>query len=78
MIHELDLVALTCDLPGEKLRLGDIGTVVLLHGRAAFEVEFKRSRDKHPTVVTVKKAQIRLIGADEIAEGERRNAGFAR
>jgi hypothetical protein len=40
-IKELDAVALTCDLPEQGLKRGDVGTVVLVHGNgAAFEMEF--------------------------------------
>ena len=40
MINELDDVILTCDLPEHGLSAGDIGTVVLVHRRAAgYEVE---------------------------------------
>ena len=33
-IKELDAVALTCDLPEQGLKRGDVGTVVLVHGTA--------------------------------------------
>ena len=40
-INELDGVALACDLPAIGLVRGDVGTIVLVHGRGeAFEVEF--------------------------------------
>ena len=31
MIHELDTVVLTCNLPALGLKRGDVGTVVLVH-----------------------------------------------
>lgn len=41
MIEELDSIALSADLPEHGLERGDLGTVVLVHGRsAAYEVEF--------------------------------------
>lgn len=41
MIHELDSVVLTGDLPEHGLRAGDVGTVVLVHREGeGFEVEF--------------------------------------
>jgi Domain of unknown function (DUF4926) len=41
MINEHDCVVLTQDLPNEKLKAGDIGTVVHTHqGGAGYEVEF--------------------------------------
>lgn len=40
MIHELDSVVLTVDLPEHRLQRGDVGTVVLLHEDRDYEVEF--------------------------------------
>ncbi len=40
MIKELDSVVLTVDLPEHRLQKGDIGTVVLLHQKKGYEVEF--------------------------------------
>ena len=41
MIKEHDRVVLTKDLPEEKLKAGDVGTVVHIHRQGeAFEVEF--------------------------------------
>jgi hypothetical protein len=41
MLKEHDRVVLTCDLPGEGLEAGDVGTVVHVHRQGeAFEVEF--------------------------------------
>lgn len=40
-IQELDVVALTHDMPEERLKTGQVGTVVFVHGMGeAFEVEF--------------------------------------
>jgi hypothetical protein len=39
-IHELDVVALTVDLPALKLIRGQVGTVVFVYAPDAFEVEF--------------------------------------
>jgi hypothetical protein len=39
-ICELDVVALTVDLPELKLVRGQVGTVVFVYPRDAFEVEF--------------------------------------
>lgn len=39
MIHELDDLILTCDLPEHGLSAGDIGTAVPVHrGAAGYEV----------------------------------------
>ncbi len=41
MIQELDRVILTTDMPEYHLKKGDIGTVVLVHGKnEGFEAEF--------------------------------------
>lgn len=41
MIEELDMVALTVDLPEYNLRTHDVGAVVLVHGdHDGYEVEF--------------------------------------
>lgn len=39
-IHELDIVALTVDLPQLKLVRGQVGTVVFVYPPDSFEVEF--------------------------------------
>ena len=40
-INEHDCIVLTADLPTERLKAGDVGTVVHIHGAgAAYEVEF--------------------------------------
>jgi hypothetical protein len=40
-LHDLDVVALLCDLPDDGLERGQTGTIVLTHGNGeAFEVEF--------------------------------------
>ncbi len=40
MIAELGSAVLKVDLPEHRLKRGDVGTVVLLHGRHGYEVEF--------------------------------------
>jgi hypothetical protein len=39
-IQELDVVALTVDLPAQRLYRGQVGTVVHVHTPDDFEVEF--------------------------------------
>lgn len=39
-IQELDVVALTVDVPAERLFRGHVGTVVHVHSPEAYEVEF--------------------------------------
>src|SRR5512140_1851997 len=67
MIHELDVVALEADLPKHGLKSGDVGTVVLAHGDAGYEVEFMTLGGETLTVASLAAAQIRPIGPREIA-----------
>ena len=66
-INELDAVALTCDLPAHGLKRGDVGTAVLLHGNgAAFEVEFVGYDGHTATLLTLERAQIRSLRANDV------------
>ncbi len=67
MIRELDTVVLTVDLPERRLRRGDVGTVVLLHGRKGYEVEFVTLAGQTVAVVSLEAGQVRPIAAGEIA-----------
>jgi hypothetical protein len=68
MIHELDTVALTVDLPRYRLRKGDIGAVVLVPpDRSAFEVEFVSLSGDTIALVSLAPSQVRAVKADEIA-----------
>lgn len=67
-MKELDIVILTEDLPELDLQAGDIGTIVLSHGRnAGFEVEFSTLDGATLAVETLLPSQIRAIGRGEIA-----------
>ena len=67
MIHELDNVVLTVDVPGHRLRQGDVGTVVLVHPGGGYEVEFVTLTGESLAVVSLDASQVRPIGAGEIA-----------
>jgi hypothetical protein len=68
MINELDDIILTCDLPEHGLSAGDIGTVVLVHRRAAgYEVEFTSLDGDTIAVVTLMANQVRSTQRGEIA-----------
>jgi uncharacterized protein DUF4926 len=68
MIQELDTVILTRDVPREKLRKGDVGTVVLVHkGSAAYEVEFVTLGGETLAVVTLLADAVRATSGREIA-----------
>ena len=68
MIQELDTVVLTVDLPEHDLKIGDIGTVVLIHGEhTGYEVEFVTLDGATIAVVSVFPSQIRSVQRGEIA-----------
>ncbi len=67
MIKELDSVVLTEDIARHGLKRGDVGTVVLLHGDAGYEVEFVSLTGETLAVVSVAADQVRPIGEREIA-----------
>ncbi len=68
MIKELDEVILACDLPEHGLSAGDLGTVVLVHRRAAgYEVEFTSLDGETIAVVTLLSNQVRPVQPGAIA-----------
>jgi hypothetical protein len=68
MIKEHDRVVLTDDVPAEGLKVGDIGTVVHIHGKGeAYEVEFICLDGETIAVVTLKASQVRPTQSREIA-----------
>jgi hypothetical protein len=67
MIRELDSVVLACDLPEHGLTRGDVGTVVLVHAGAGYEVEFMTLDGETLAVVSLRDKQLRPIGRREIA-----------
>jgi hypothetical protein len=68
VIKELDTVVLAEDLPEHGLKQGDIGTVVLLHGNAGYEVEFMTLDGETIAVVSLTSRQVRPVGRREIAQ----------
>lgn len=67
MLSELDTVVLTIDLPEYGLRAGDLGTIVLDHRGAGYEVEFVALDGETVAVVTLDADQVRPIQSGEIA-----------
>ena len=66
-IQELDAVALICDLPDHRLKRGDVGTAVLLHGQGeAFEVEFVDYDGQTRALLTLEHTQVRPLRAGDI------------
>jgi hypothetical protein len=62
----LDTVALTHDLPGVRLRTGDVGAVVEVLARDAYEVEFVAASGRTQALVTLGAADIRALGDQDL------------
>ncbi len=67
MLKELDIVALTIDLPEYWLKKGDVGTVVLIHGTSGYEIEFMTVGGKAIRVVSLSRDQVRPVESREVA-----------
>jgi hypothetical protein len=68
MIKEHDRIALKTNIPAEKLKAGDVGTVIHVYKKgAAFEVEFLTLHGETVTVATLDASQVRPIQKKEIA-----------
>ncbi len=66
-IQELDVVALTCDIPSHGLLRGDVGAAVMAHGDGeSFEVEFVGYNGHTLALLTLEKSQIRLLDSHDI------------
>ncbi len=57
--RELDIVVLIRDVPEHDLRRGDVGTIVHLHTRDAFEVEFMSASGRTHAVTALAAADVR-------------------
>jgi len=67
MIKEHDRIVLTCDLPEQGLKQGDVGTVVHVHVRQrAFEVEFLTLAGETVGIATLQPSQVRAVGKREM------------
>ena len=67
MIREHDRVVLKTVVPTERLKAGDVGTVVhIYHDGLAYEVEFTLLDGKTAAVVTLEAGQVRPVGHREI------------
>jgi len=67
MIKEHDRIVLKSDLPAERLKAGDVGTVVHIYEDGlAYEVEFTTLDGDTAAVVTVEKSQVRPVHKQEI------------
>ncbi len=66
MLHERDIAVLLVDLPELGLKTGDVGTVVMVHGRDGYEVEFVTLDGETVAVTSLTRAQVRPIARREI------------
>jgi len=67
MIRELDLAALTRDLPEQGLERGDVGTVVHRYdGGQSYEVEFVTAAGDTIAVLTLDAEAIRPLAGREL------------
>jgi hypothetical protein len=68
MIHELDQVALTIDLPDYHLKTGDVGTVVdITPNGKQVTLEFFNFDGETIAVIPVADSHVRRIGSREVA-----------
>ena len=67
MLEETELAVLTIDLPEYGLKAGDVGTVVLVHGRKGYEVEFMTLDGEMVAVTSLRAAEVRSISSREVA-----------
>ena len=67
MMKELESAVLTVDLPEHGLSTGDIGTIVLVHGKEVHEVEFVTLEGETLAVVSLSAGELRPVEAREIA-----------
>lgn len=56
-----DVVALTEDVPSERLLRGQVGTVVLAHAPDDFEVEFSDNDEHTCALIAFKRAQLMVL-----------------
>ena len=67
MLEETELAVLTVDLPEYGLKAGDVGTVILVHWRGGYEVEFMTLDGEMVAVTSLQATQVRPIGSREVA-----------
>jgi len=66
MFDELDTVVLKKDIKKHGLKKGDIGTVVHVYGKKAFEVEFVSASGNTMALITFSQKEIRPMTKNEI------------
>ena len=67
MIKELDRIVLKKDVPDQRLKTGDVGTVIHVHKKnEAFEVEFLTLQGETVAIATLEASQVRPVQKREI------------
>lgn len=65
-LRPLDVVVLTHDIPAHGLRIGDLGAVVDVYAPDAIGVEFVAASGRTQALVTVRLADIREVGDNDL------------
>jgi hypothetical protein len=66
-MKELDRAVLAVDLAEYGLSAGDLGTIVMVHGREGYEVEFMTLEGETLAIVSLRTDQLRPVKPREIA-----------
>ena len=77
MLKEHDRIVLTDDIPDQRLKSGDVGTIVHIYPRGeALEVEFLTLDGNTAAITTVLPSQVRPVSSTDITHArEHRLAG---
>jgi hypothetical protein len=65
--HELDVVAVTADLPEHRLARGQVGTIVHVHAPDTFEVEFVDAQGHTYCLTTLRASQLLRLRYEPVA-----------
>ena len=64
--EELEVIALTRDIPEHDLRVGERGTIVMVYEPTAFEVEFVEDSGYTKALLTLRSKDVRKLTPDEL------------
>jgi hypothetical protein len=67
VLQETEIAILAFDIPECRLKAGDVGTVMLVHGRKGYEVEFMTLNSQTVAVTSLEASQVRPIASCEVA-----------
>ena len=65
-LRNLDVVALTEDIPAHGLKQGDLGTIVEVYASDALEVEFVTASGRTQALVTLPPSAVRPVGDNDL------------